>query len=108
MNRHARDIMQNIAGLAMEQSQNHLAHAHSVAALSQRLITADVVTCEEKSFLSLERYFLDQLAIYPHFAGIYIGQPNGDFYYVSRHSQYTPGGFRTKIILHRGTFARHD
>jgi PAS domain S-box-containing protein len=102
LNRHARDIMQNIADLAMEQSQNHLAYAHGAAALTRRLITANVVSGEENSFQSLERYFLDQLAIYPHFAGIYIGQPNGDFYYVSRHSQRTPGGFRTKIILHRG------
>jgi len=94
--------MQNIADLAMVQSQNHLAHAHGAAALTRRLISANVVSCDENSFQSLERYFLDQLAIYPHFAGIYIGQPNGDFYYVSRHSQRTPGGFRTKIILHRG------
>ncbi len=101
LNRHARDIMENIADLAMEQSQNHLAHAHGAAALTRRLLNANVVSDNENSFDSLERYFLDQLAIYPHFAGIYLGKPNGDFYYVSRNEQRSAGGFRTKIISHR-------
>ncbi|KPJ78430.1 MAG: oxidoreductase [Deltaproteobacteria bacterium SG8_13] len=95
---HARDIMENIAELAMEQSQNHLAHAHGAAALTRRLLSAEVVSSNEKYQQTLERYFLDQLAIYPHFAGIYIGKPNGDFFYVSRHTRYAAGGFRTKII----------
>jgi len=100
LNQHARDIMENIADLAMEQSQNHLAHAHGAAVLTRRLLTANVVSTNKADFQALEQYFLDQLAIYPHFAGIYLGKPNGDFYYVSRHSKYSPDGFRTKIILH--------
>ena len=95
---HARDIMENIAALAMEQSQNHLAHAHGAASLTRRLLSAEVVSSKEKYQQTLERYFLDQLAIYPHFAGIYIGKPNGDFFYVSRHPRFDPGGYRTKII----------
>ena len=95
---HAKDIMENIAELAMEQSQNHLAHAHGAAALTRRLLSAEVVSSSEKYQQTLERYFLDQLAIYPHFAGIYFGRPNGDFFYVSRHSRFAPDGFRTKII----------
>lgn len=102
LNQHARDIMENIADLAMEQSQNHLAHAHGAAVLTRRLLSANVVSTNEDDFQTLEHYFLDQLAIYPHFAGIYLGKPNGDFYYVSRHSKYSPDGFRTKIILHEG------
>jgi PAS domain S-box-containing protein len=101
LNRHARDIMENIADLAMEQSQNHLAHAHAAAALTRRLLTANVVESSEKNFQALEQYFLDQLALYPHFAGIYIGKPNGDFYYVSRSSERSAGGFRTKLTLNR-------
>ncbi len=100
LNRHARDIMENIADLAMEQSQNHLAHAHGATALTRRLLTAKVVISSESNFQGLEQYFLDQLAIFPHFAGIYVGKPNGDFYYVSRNSTRSPGGFRTKVILH--------
>ena len=101
LNRHARDIMLNIAELAMEKSQNHLAHAHSAAALTRKLLTADVVSSTQDSVGSMEQYFLDQLIIYPHFAGIYVGKPNGDFFYVNRSEKKTPGGFRTKIISHK-------
>jgi two-component system, cell cycle sensor histidine kinase and response regulator CckA len=98
--RHARDIMQNIADLTMEQSQNHLALAQGAAYLTKRLISSNVVASDLQHHQTLERYFLDQLAIYPHFAGIYVGLPNGDFLYVNRSDQRTPKGFRTKIISH--------
>ena len=101
LNRHARDIMENIAELAMEQSQNILAHAQAAAALTRRLINAQVVGIDGNNAERLERYFLDQLALHPHFAGIYFGRPNGDFFYVSRNDQQPGASFRTKIILHR-------
>lgn len=97
---HARDIMQNIAELTMEQSQNHLALAQGAAHLTKRLISSDVVGSDLDRRGVLEKYFLDQLAIYPHFAGIYVGLPNGDFFYVSRSNQRSEKGFRTKIISH--------
>ena len=101
LNDHAKDIMGNIANLAMEKSQNHLAHAQGAAVLTRRLLSANVVGLDKKDEESLERYFLDQLVIYSHFAGIYFGKPNGDFFYVSRNEQRSPGGYRTKIISHR-------
>jgi len=97
---HARDIMQNIADLTMEQSQNHLALAQGAAHLTKRLISSQVVGSDLQHHQVLERYFLDQLAISPHFAGIYVGLPNGDFIYVNRSDKRTPKGFRTKIISH--------
>ena len=102
LNGHAMNIMENIADLAMEKSQNHLAHAHGAAVLTRRLLAANVVSVDENNIDSLEQYFLDQLVIYPHFAGIYLGKPNVDFFYVSRNGHRSPGGFRTKIISHRG------
>ena len=102
LNGHAINIMENIAELAMEKSQNHLAHAHGAAVLTRRLLAANVVSVNEVNIDALEQYFLDQLVIYSHFAGIYLGKPNGDFFYVSRNGQRSPGGFRTKIISHRG------
>jgi hypothetical protein len=63
LNRHAKDIMKNIAQLAMEQSQNHLAHAHSAAALTKRLLSADVVSSSDEQIRVLERYFYNQLSI---------------------------------------------
>ena len=97
---HARDIMQNITDLTMEQSQNHLALAQGAAHLTERLITSEVVGSDLTHTHMLEHYFLDQLAIYDHFAGIYVGFPNGDFLYVSRSKKYAPNGYRTKIIRH--------
>jgi len=97
---HARDIMGNIAAFAMEQSKHHLALAQGAAHLTKRLITANVVSNDMHKFGSLERYFFDQMAIYPHFAGIYFGAPNGDFFDVRRSRVHSPDGFRTKIIQH--------
>jgi PAS domain S-box-containing protein len=97
---HAHDIMQNIADLTMEQSQNHLSLAQGAAHLTRRLMASEVVGSDDTGHEALEKYFLDQLAIYPHFAGIYVGMPNGDFFYVSRSEEKSDGGFRSKLIRH--------
>ncbi len=99
--RHARDIMQNITDLTREKSYNHLALAQGAASLTRRLIASEVVSGAEGRSDVLEKYFLGQLATYPHFAGIYVGKPNGDFFYVSRSEARSPGGFRTKVLTHR-------
>jgi PAS domain S-box-containing protein len=93
--------MLNIAELTMKQTQNHLALAQGAAHLTKRLIVSEVVGSEQSRLEALEKYFLDQLAIYPHFAGIYIGSPNGDFFYVNRSDLRVEGGYRTKIITRR-------
>lgn len=97
---HACDVMQNIADLTMTQSKNHLQLAQRAALLTKRLLASEVVGSRNQQYDVLERYFLDQLSLYAHFAGIYIGMPNGDFFYVNRSDAHTPGGFRTKIIDH--------
>ena len=97
---HARDVMQNIADLTMTQSRNHLQLAQRAAHLTKRLLASEVVGSGNQQYDVLERYFLDQLSLYAHFAGIYIGMPNGDFFYVNRNNTHTPGGFRTKLIYH--------
>ena len=97
---HACDVMQNIADLTMTQSRNHLQLAQRAALLTKRLLASEVVGGRNQHYDVLERYFLDQLSLYAHFAGIYIGMPNGDFFYVNRSDAYTPGGFRTKVIDH--------
>ncbi len=99
---HARDIMQNIADLTMEQSHNHLALAQGAAHLTKRLISSEVVGSDLNRHQVLERYFLNQLAISPQFAGIYVGLPNGDFFYVSRSNERSANGYRTKIIRRIG------
>ena len=97
---HACDVMQNIADLTMTQSKNHLQLAQRAALLTKRLLASEVVGSRNQQYGVLERYFLDQLSLYAHFAGIYIGMPNGDFFYVNRSDAHTLGGYRTKIIEH--------
>lgn len=99
LHQHARDIMKNIAELALEQSQRHLLHAHGAAALTRRLLTSNVVGSQSHQIDALERYLQEQLSVNPHFAGIYVGTPNGDFYDVRHFDAKTEGGFRTKVIL---------
>jgi PAS domain S-box-containing protein len=98
LKQHARDIMQNISDLTLEQSHNHLNKATSAAHLAKQLLSSDMFTKDEEGPGSLERYFFDQLAIYPHLAGIYFGNQDGDFFYVSRNDSKMENGYRTKII----------
>lgn len=95
LTRHATDIMENIAAFTMKRSQSFLSIAHAAAGLTKRMVDSGVVAGGNKAML--ERYFFNQLAIYPQFAGIYFGGVNGQFFYVSR---YTADGasFRTKSI----------
>jgi hypothetical protein len=97
---HAQDIMRNIADLAMAQAESHLIHAESAANLTKRLLTSNVVGRAQDRMTELERYFQDQLAVYPHFAGIYLGEPTGDFFDVRRDETRGQGGTRTKISQH--------
>jgi Cache domain len=46
----------------------------------------------------LERYFLGQLRLRPLLAGLYIGNPAGEFFYVMRSNEKVEGGTRTKVI----------
>lgn len=99
LHRHARDIMMNIADLALEQSQRHLMHAHGAAALTKQLLASNVVSGQSDQIDVLERYLSEQLSVNPHFAGIYVGMPNGDFYDVRHYEAKIKDGFRTKLIL---------
>lgn len=67
---HARDVMQNIADLTMTQSKNHLQLAQGAALLTKRLLASEVVGSDNQQHDVLERYFLNQLSLYAHFAGI--------------------------------------
>ena len=97
---HARQIMTNVADLAQSQSYRHLVTAQQTAELTIHMLTDEVLDLSDTQIEPLTRYFHDQLSLYPHFAGIYLGLPNGDFFDVRRHNQKSPDGFRTKIITH--------
>ena len=46
----------------------------------------------------LERYFFGQLRLRPLLAGLYLGNPAGEFFYVMRSNEKVEGGTRTKVI----------
>lgn len=93
---HAHVIMENISSYAMEQSQNYLSKAQRATQLTKRLLRSEVL--EQNNSRALENYFLEQLVTYPDISGIYLGTPNGDFFFVSRNDKHSPGGTRTKVI----------
>ncbi len=95
---HAHVIMENIASYAMEQSQNYLSKAQRATELTKSLLRSQVLVQENGR--ALENYFLEQLGAYPDISGIYLGTPDGSFFFVSRNDKYSPGGIRTKIISH--------
>lgn len=95
---HTMDIMENISDLTVKQTQNFFSTARGAARLTKRLISSKVVYTDSDNIEKLEKYFFDQLEIYPQFAGIYFASPKGDFYYVSRSSKFVPDGYRTKFI----------
>lgn len=99
LRQHARDIMENIAELAMEQSQRHLLNAHGAAALTRQLLASNVVGSQSHQIDTLEQYLHEQLSVNPHFAGIFVGTPQGDFYDVRHFDAKSEAGFRTKVIL---------
>jgi len=98
LTKHMQDVMVNISDLTLEQAHNHLSKAQSAASLAKQLISSNVISDDIKGSSSLEQYFFNQLSIYPHLSGIYVGGFNGNFFMVSRHQKYEPTGYRTKII----------
>jgi hypothetical protein len=46
----------------------------------------------------LERFFLAELRLRPLWAGLYVGNPAGEFFYVMRSNEKVEGGTRTKVI----------
>jgi len=97
---HARQIMSNVADLAKSHSSNHLATAQKTAELTVRMLTDGVLDLRNIRTEALTHYFHNQLSQHSHFAGIYIGLPNGNFFDVRRHNKNGPDGFRTKTITH--------
>ncbi len=93
---HARDIMENIVTFTIQEAQHYLDPARDAAELTEKLAFSDVVGTHRTG--NLERYFYEQLRLHANFAGIYIGFPNGDFFYVNRMAEKAPAGFRTKVI----------
>ncbi|MFW5490315.1 MAG: ATP-binding protein [Desulfovibrio sp.] len=92
----AHSLMENISTFIVSESQNYLSPARDASRLTQRLASSQIVTSHNSK--AMERYFLEQLALHPEFAGLYYGSSSGEFLYVMRNDEKIKGGFRTKII----------
>ncbi len=96
LHNHARDIMENISNLTIQQSQSYLEPAQDAVKLTERLANSKVVSSEDR--ILLERYFLEQLSLHSQIAGIYFGTPLGEFIYVMKSDEKTERGFKSKFI----------
>ena len=92
---HAERLMRRAAADANRFTIGFLRPAGDAATLSQRLATSGVLTTGDDSRIA--RYFYEQLRGRPEFAGIYYGEADGDFLYVSR-TEDEAAPFRTKSI----------
>lgn len=93
---HAHQVMETVSSEAIDRSVGFLQPAELAAELTQKLANHNVVS--KRNIEAMERYFFEQLNLYPQFAGIYYGSTDGGFVYVMRDASYTDQGFRTKII----------
>jgi putative two-component system response regulator len=96
---HAHQVMDNVSSEAIDRSVQFLQPAETAAELTRKLADNNIVSQHSRD--SMERYFFEQLRLYPQFAGVYFGSTNGDFVYVKRDEEYSDLGYRTKIIENR-------
>ncbi len=104
--KHAHQIMDTVSNEAIERSKAFLRPAELAARLTQRLADHEVVSSSNTA--ALERYFFEQLSLYPQFSGIYFAQPDGGFVYVMRDGSNGKEGYRSKIIEYRDGKRRVD
>ena len=81
---HAQKLMRNLSREVIDRSEEFLSPARSAVSLTGSLARHQVVSSEKPD--EMEQYFFDQLVLYPHIAGIYYGNLEGDFHFVRRSS----------------------
>lgn len=95
---HARQLMQEVSRHAIDRSEQFLEPARVTADLTRRLADADIIAIQDP--LLLERWFYEELRLYPWFSGIYFGGADGSFVYVKRAANGAKNGaaYQTKLI----------
>lgn len=79
---HAQKLMRNLSREVIDRSEEFLSPAKSAVSLTGSLARHKVVSSEKPD--EMEQYFFEQLVLYPHIAGIYYGNMQGDFHFVRR------------------------
>jgi hypothetical protein len=82
----------------IEATDRYFVPAEEIARVTRRMVATNVVGRDDPD--RLERYLGEQLRFAPAVDGIFVGYPNGDFDYVMRSAEKSPGGTRTKRIRH--------
>jgi Cache domain len=81
---------------SIEAIKEYLHPAETLAEAAHYLLVEDVISGDRPD--KLERYFVAQLRARPEIAGLYIGYPDGAFFYVMKSDEESAGGTRTKTI----------
>ncbi len=81
---------------SIKATEDYFLPAETVSEAGRYLFGADLLGRDRPE--QLERYFFEQLQRWPQIAGLYVGYPDGGFFYVMRSDKEVSGGSRTKII----------
>jgi len=84
-------VLQSIAA-----TEDYFKPAQLAVEAGQLLLSEHILGLDNPA--SLERYFFGQLRLRPLLAGLYVGNPTGEFLYVMRSNEKVEGGSRTKVI----------
>ncbi len=94
---HARQLMQEVSRHAIDRSEQFLEPARLTAALTRRLADANIIAVKDPKLL--ERWFLEEMRLYPWFSGVYFGGVDGSFVFVKRENGKNPdSAYLTKLI----------
>ena len=83
-------VLQSIAA-----TEDYFKPAEMTVEAGQLLLSDHILDLDKPD--PLERYFFEQLRLRPLLAGLYLGNPAGEFFYVMRNNE-KEGGTRTKVI----------
>ena len=77
-------------------TEDYFVPAQATVEAGQLLLSDHILGADKPD--QLERYLFGQLRLRPHVAGLYVGNPTGEFFYVMRSNEKVEGGTRTKVI----------
>ncbi len=89
-------VMTRVAFEASDEAGAFLDPAASMARLSADLLDDGVF--DESDPAEFEEFLIDVLRENRLWAGLFVGRPDGDFFYVKRDDEVIANGFRTKVI----------
>jgi len=94
--RQAERLMRSIGDDTIQHTRRFLKQADSAVELSQSVQESDLISGDGTG--ALERFFFEQLRIFPDFSGLYLGDKNGQFTFVRRSTDIVGTSYQTKLI----------